>query len=121
MLNLSIGYEQDISPATVAGAILEALEAGLVDEMGIVFVKAEETLTIYAPIEEVRAEEAETSNPPETPKVSSAGDPLNTVLAKEEQDRIDAEEKEEVALRVCPDCEKIGFELCDDCKRKPNL
>jgi hypothetical protein len=96
VLNLSIGYEQDISPATVAGAILEALEAGLVDEMGIVFVKAEETLTIYAPMDEVRVEEAETSNPPETPK-------------------------------VCPDCdvgsydEDVGFELCADCKRKPNL
>ncbi len=124
VLNLSIGYEEDISPATVAGAVLEALEATLIDEMGITFVKAAspyapngDTLTIYAPLDKVRLEAP--SDPPQTPSAT-----FPSVL---DQEALDA------ATKVCPDCgknakplenlhgEEVKFGLCDDCERKPNL
>lgn len=90
-LRLDIGYEQDVSPAVLTSAILEALEPALIDEMGIVSVQANDplpdvdsTLTIYAPVDAVKREgEA----PPQTPLVLSDED-----AAAEEAGNPDGEE-----------------------------
>ena len=69
-LRLDIGYEQDVSPGVLASAILEALEPELVDEMGIVFLQTQSddpghgTITIYAPVDQVKQEK---EAPPQTP------------------------------------------------------
>jgi len=143
-LHLDIGYEQDISPSVLAGAILEALEPDIIDEMGILFVQAqnpyesnEGSLTIYAPIDEVNlSEPAADGGPPETPlsteQVPQYNELIATVLEEQAEERVGA-------TKVCPDCgygadldappvprdpserrEEV-LEVCDDCKRKPNV
>ncbi len=80
-LHLDIGYEQDVEPAVLAGAILESLEAELVEEMGIVSVQADSgstpgarTLTIYAPLE-VILPPTDSGEPPQSPASGGVGDP----------------------------------------------
>jgi len=71
-LTLEIGYCEDVSPPALTGAILEALEEKLIDEMGIVQVVA------GAPEEQYRAitvysHETETVDvePPEKPMMGT--------------------------------------------------
>lgn len=138
-LHLDIGYEQDITPAVLADAILEALEPALIDEMGIVFIQAESaytpgagTLTIYAPLDQVR-EPNEPEGPPERP-TTVAEEPFTLGQLVDEWEGVMVQTSAtgaNPAPKVCPDCGKgadLGSHhpqyhetLCDDCKRKPNV
>lgn len=120
-LHLDFGYEQDVDPAVLASAILEAIEnSKLIQEMGIVFVEASSahtpgasTITIYAPVDEVRQDSAEPEEPPQTPDLGAGAIlRLEAAQAQQRQDEELAHRLEVLAERhdptdkICPACGK---------------
>lgn len=109
-LSMDFGYEADVDPAVLANAILEAIEPELVDEMGITMVEAQShdrgTITIYAPMDTVMAEERTTDvDPPATPTSEPPAEETNTTHC----------------YNCCPTdgCSACDTEMCDDCR--PNF